>query len=236
MEFAKITSASVKVNDSYHSEYYRNDRSFFMEEIMEETEFTEKIFEKIENEQGCPLCSMVMDYEFNMLATIQYEVTQNDSVRKQIAMEGGFCDFHFRQFKKIANYKTNILLLKALVEFGMHKDVNANINCRFCNAVDQFEDELIRYASELFTDKNFLDRFNMSNGLCVIHLRKILGNINDEELKRIILQIHRDQIDSFKPTLEMMNSATSYLNVDISKRGLINVIIQKLVGRKTAGL
>ncbi|MEW6005292.1 MAG: DUF6062 family protein [Stygiobacter sp.] len=203
-----------------------------MEKILQQHTLKERIFKKLTNQSGCPLCSLIIDFEFSLLAKIQYNITQNDSFRKQIAMEGGFCDFHFKQFKKIANFKTNALLLKSLLEFGIHKDVFAEINCQLCKEINQFENELINYTAELFNDIDFYNRYKKSNGFCVIHLKGMLSNIKDEEIKRKILQIHREQIDNFKPILEMMNSVKSYFDIDISKRGLINVIIQKLVGRK----
>lgn len=203
--------------------------------IMEGNVLKEKLFWKMENESGCPVCSLLMSYEFDLLASMQYDITNNDSLRKQIAMEGGFCDFHFRQFKKIANYKTNILLLKAIVDAGMHKNVNVNIDCRLCNAVNQFENELVHHSSELFSDIDFQDRFKKSNGLCIIHLKEILVNINEEGQKNMILKIHHEQIDRFKPLLEMMSSARSYFDIDINNRELVNVLIQKFAGRKTAG-
>lgn len=203
---------------------------------MSSTEFKKLIFDKIESEPGCPLCSLLMDYEFNLLANIHYEVTRNESIRKQIASEGGFCDFHFRQFKKIANYKTSITLLKSLIDSEIHKNINTNINCHLCNEIKLFENELILFTTDLFNDFDFLhDKFKNSNGFCIIHLKSILQNIKDQNLIDTLTQFHHEQIERFKPIIELMNSSKSYLEISMSNRGLVNVLIQKFAGRKTGG-
>ena len=202
---------------------------------MKEIELKEKLLEKIKDESGCPLCALVMDHEFSLLADIQYDIVRYESLRKEVAAEGGFCDYHFRQFKKISNYKTSIPLLKAIIESGIHKDIYANINCRLCKEINQFEDELIKQTSSLFYDFNFQEIYKKSNGICVIHLKGIIKNIQNEKLRTAIEQFHNEQIDRFKPMLETMSATESYLDIPFSNRELVNILIQKFAGRKTAG-
>ena len=99
----------------------------------------EEIINRIINEDGCPLCAMVLDFEFDFLAKLQHEVAVDESTRKEIANEGGFCDFHFRQFKKIADGKTNILLLKTIIEEKIYESLLEERECRICTAVSKYE-------------------------------------------------------------------------------------------------
>lgn len=170
-----------------------------------------------------------------MLAKIQFGITHDESLRVEVASEGGFCDFHFRQFKRIANFKTNTLLLQAIVESGYYKNVAAEIDCRICRAIDKAENELINDMAELLADIDFQNKHEQSNGVCVVHLKRILETINQDDLKERLIKIHCKQIDRYKPILEELNSGKSYWNIEMGKRDFVNIMIQKFAGRKTAG-
>ena len=113
----------------------------------------------LNSKAGCPVCNAIIDYEFDLLSKLQYEIHNNESVRKEVAGEGGFCDFHFRQFKKVAGGFTNIVLLKALIESGSYEKDNFEIECRLCKQVDSFENSLITAQYELLKDESFKKKF-----------------------------------------------------------------------------
>ncbi len=203
---------------------------------MVEKDFKEKIKKIMAESEECPVCSIAIDYEFDMLAKIQYDITHDESLRAEVAKEGGFCDFHFKQFKRIANFKTSTLLLQSILENGFFKNITAEIDCRICKTVNQIERDLINDLAVLFNDVNFRNKFEKSNGVCAVHLKDILKVIDQEELKEWLIKTHREQIERFKPILEELNSANSYWNIEMSKREFVNLLIQKFAGRKTAGV
>jgi len=206
-------------------------------------ETNKQIIEKIETElsetdtnKGCPLCSIIMDYEYDLLCEIQYEITNEKSSRDQIAGEGGFCDFHFRQFKKIASGKTNVLFLKTIVDTGTYKKENFTINCRLCKSVDKYEEQLLKIFAEYLSTENSRLKFESSNGICFVHLRMLDKYIEDKKISEWLRQTHIHQIERMQPDFDFMNNINSFYEMDSEQRRLINILIEKLAGRKTRSL
>jgi len=67
------------------------------------TAHEEQIFNKMREVRRCPVCALLEDLEFEILCQFQYDLTRNEGVRTAIAKAGEFCDFHFLQFRKLAN-------------------------------------------------------------------------------------------------------------------------------------
>ena len=196
----------------------------------------EELSERISTENGCPLCSMMMDYEFNQIAHIQYEVSNNKIIREMIASEGGFCDFHFRQFRKIANGKTNISLLKSIIEAGAYKEENFQIECRLCKSVNEYEYNLLRVFAEFLSEKEKRTQHEKTNGICFSHLKRLNDFIEDENTKCWLHKVHIEQIERMQTDFDFMNALKSFYEIDREKRKLINILIEKLAGKKIGGL
>ncbi|MFZ0456463.1 MAG: hypothetical protein WCE54_19545 [Ignavibacteriaceae bacterium] len=196
----------------------------------------EELLERIQTEQGCPICSAILDFEFNQISHVQYDVTYIEEIRKQVAREGGFCDFHFRQFKKIANGKTNILLLKSVVEESAYKKNNFIAECRICVNVNKYEENLIKVFVNLILRKEIRSTFENTNGICFVHLRQVNNLLEDEIIKKWLNEIHVQQIERMQSDFENMSQFKSFYEIERKKRRLINILIEKLAGRKTGAL
>ena len=195
-----------------------------------------ELVRRISVENGCPICAMIMDYEFNFISKVQYSVSKDKNVREEIALEGGFCDFHFRQFKKIANGKTNILLLKSIIEVGSYKNNNYSVKCRICKVVDAYEAEIVKSFPSLFNDQAFRLKFENGIGICFDHLNMIKTLIEDKTILEWLFVTHIKQIERLYQDFDDMSKIKSFYEIDRSKRKLINVLIEKLAGRKTRSL
>jgi hypothetical protein len=196
----------------------------------------DKIIGRIETEIGCPLCAIIIDYEFDYLAMLQHKVAVESETRKEIADEGGFCDFHFRQFKKIASGKTNILLLKSIIEEGAYKKDNFRVECRVCKNLVDYEKNLIEAFSALICSERYRDIFGNTNGICFVHLRQVNNFLKDYDVKNWLNIIHVKQIEAMKSDFDNMSRVKSFYEINREKRRLINVLIEKLAGRKTGAL
>lgn len=196
----------------------------------------QKYFSNSAKVVGCPICSMIMDYEFNFISKIQYAVSNEKKTREEIAAEGGFCDFHFRQFKKIANGKTNILLLKSIIEVGAYKRKNFSVNCRICLDIDVYESEIIKSLSYFITDQNFRLNFESSIGICFNHLQMVTIRLEDKKIIEWLIDTHIKQIELMHKDFDDMSKIKSFYEIDRDKRKLINILIEKLAGRKTRSL
>jgi hypothetical protein len=184
---------------------------------------------------GCVDCHMVLDYEFDVLAKLQFDIYTDETMRKEVADEGGFCAYHFRQFKKIANGLTNILLLKTMLECDKYKKENYNIECRVCRRVNNYEDLLMTAQYELLKETTFRSKFNDSTGLCFEHFSRIISLCNNE-CATALRKIHIEQIERLQPVFAEMSALRSFYDIDREKRALINIMIEKFAGRKTHAL
>ncbi len=190
----------------------------------------------LNSKAGCPVCNAIIDYEFDLLSKLQYEIHNNESVRKEVAEEGGFCDFHFRQFKKVAGGFTNIALLKSLIESSSYADNNFRINCRLCKQVDSFENSLITVQYELLKDESFKKKFCDTIGLCFEHFNQVILICDNEDIKNWLKEIHVEQIKRMREDFDFMLTFKSFYEIDREKRALINTMIEKFAGRKTHAL
>lgn len=196
----------------------------------------QEILYTLENEQGCSLCSLILDFEFQLLSKLQLDISNDETFRNNIARKGGFCDFHFRQFKKITNGKTRIVFLKAILEQEAYKKEGFMVECILCKKIENFEKELIEYLVRILTEEQTLKIFEVSNGICFEHLQKVENLVDNEPFKKYLREINIKQLNRLKEDFEYMSKIDSYYEIDHSKRNLINALIQKLSGRKSGGL
>ncbi len=190
----------------------------------------------LNSKAGCAVCSAIIDYEFDLLSKLQYEIHNNESIRKEVAEEGGFCNFHFRQFKKIASGLTNIALLKSLIESSSYKKDNFKIECRLCKQIDSYENSLISAQIELLKEESFKKKFYNTTGLCFEHFRQVISMCDNENIKNWLKEIHVVQIEKMQSDFEYMLQFKSFYEIDREKRKLINIMIEKFAGRKTHAL
>ena len=190
----------------------------------------------LNSKAGCPVCSAIIDYEFDLLSKLQYEIHNNEIVRKEVAEEGGFCDFHFRQFKKIASGLTNIAFLKSLIESSCYKKDNFKIECRLCKQIGSYENSLISAQFELLKEESFKKKFCNTIGLCFEHFRQVISICDNEDIKNWLKEIHVVQIEKMQSDFEYMLQFKSFYEIDREKRKLINIMIEKFAGRKTHAL
>lgn len=193
------------------------------------------LINSMNSEAGCPLCSVVLDYEFEFLAKLQYKVSNDSSFRKEIANKGGFCDYHFRQFKKIANKKTNILLLKSIIEEKFYHKEKFIIDCCICKAVNNYERKCIETFIKIFQDDINKKKYEETNGICFIHLMQIKNITGDINFIHWLEKNYIQHIEKLGPVFEEMSNRSFY-EIEREKRMLINVLIEKLTGRKSRSL
>lgn len=193
------------------------------------------ILKRMKEEDRCPLCAMLQEEEFSLLSTLQYDVSRNESFRKSIVRNGSFCDFHFRQFRKIANQKTNALLL-----FSFAKTVRPSLNpvsirCVLCESLEAFEKQLVHFMADILHDEKNHVLYARSHGLCYLHLRSVHALLSSMKLKKWLITTEYEHIQRDIPVLEKLTSRSFY-DTSKSERKVIPRMVEKFVGRRTIGL
>ena len=206
------------------------------------TAFEKLILSKMRKESRCPVCVLVQEKEFSLLSHLQYRVSQHKRVRKSIAAENGFCDFHFRQFRKIANNRTNAALLLSFIE-EYRKGVQRyprngfpkHVHCRLCNALDAYDKKLEIVMATILRNAMYRKLYVKSSGLCLLHERSVERSLRSIEAKRWLKETQLHQLISKIPMLEHV-VAKSYYDTTAEERGTIPSLVEKFVGRKAIGL
>ncbi len=183
----------------------------------------------------CPVCHLIDNAEFDMLSHVQYDVTHNTNVREAIVNEGGFCEFHFRQFRKIANARSNGLLMIAMVERYSRPENALKLRCRFCAYLDRLEQHLLDAMLLLLKDITFRENYRRHTGLCLGHLDVVIRQIDQFEMKEWLTSTQWEQMKKEIPYLEQMATQSYYDTSNVARGSLVRTV-EKFVGRRTLSM
>ena len=206
------------------------------------TAFEKLLLSKIRKESRCPVCVLVQEKEFSLLSRLQYDVSQIERVRKSIAGENGFCDFHFRQFRKIANNRTNAVLLLSFIEIYRKDEQRSrrngfpkHVHCRLCKALEAYDKKCEIIMAKILNNESYHKLYGKSSGLCLLHERTVERSLRSSEAKQWLKETQLQQLLRTIPMLEHVASK-SYYDTSAEERGTIPSIVEKFVGRKSIGL
>jgi len=202
---------------------------------MNTTEYEEEVLRRLREEQRCPLCAMVREREFDILSHLQYQVTHDEALRNTIAEEGGFCDFHFRQFRKLANAETNSLLLITMVQAYSSQGNSVQATCRLCSELALYESSILEATVGLMAEESARAAYADSSGLCLIHMHAVEQRLDDPHVRLWLRAMQSQQMKRNLPSLVAM-STRSFFDTTQSQRSSILCIVEKFVGRKALGL
>jgi hypothetical protein len=202
---------------------------------MNMTAYEEQILAKMREERRCPVCGLLEDLEFDILRHLQYDVTKNENVRSTIAQAGGFCGFHFRRFRKLANSQTNALLILALIGEYSHHDLDIHVQCRVCEEITSHESRLLETLCTLLHSVDFRVVYEQMAGLCIGHMKEVQRAIDSAADRSWLQSCQLTQMKKAIPGLQQMVER-SYFDTNREQRITIPGSIEKFVGRKALGL
>jgi hypothetical protein len=202
---------------------------------MSTTTFDQTIIDTIKTEPRCPICALVRENEFNMLCQLQYDVTRDRQTRVELSAEGGFCEFHFRQFRKLANSKTNALLLLELIRRYCENNGATPVTCRVCTAVESFEETLVNTLADMLDTEAFRNVYAASGGVCIKHMHDVQARDISESARFWIAERQIEQMKRAVAGLEEL-ATVPYYDTAFSVRGHVIQIVEKFAGRRTLGL
>jgi len=191
----------------------------------------DRLKNKLEKFLRCPVCALLDDFEFDVLCTLQFDVIHDNTLRNTIASEGGFCDFHFRQFRKVANSKTNALLLLAIINHYMQSNMEYSLHCRLCKASAEYEHTLLASFLSLIEDSAFREVYANQCGLCIGHLGSLLAIDTTVTMKAWLNEVLRATVRKDIPALQEM-ATLSYFETAPSSRGSIVRSTERFAGRR----
>jgi len=203
--------------------------------MMNTTAYEQRILRAIQEEWRCPICALLEEEEFDFLADLQYSLSNDEHVRNAFAHEGGFCDNHFRQFRRMASIATNALVLLALVDAHCGTNVPVKLKCRICERLASSEHTLERVLLNLFATHAFRELYGRACGLCLPHRSAVDLHQIYPGLAPWLDEVHRRQIQRFRPVLRELSSR-SFFETTNAERNSIVQLVEKFVGRRAVGV
>jgi len=187
---------------------------------MEETKDNRTRIIEAFSSDGCPLCAMLRRDELDSLyqwVGQSNENAKNSAQIKQLLDAGGFCNFHFWQLQKMSTHYGiasigGQLIDKLLETLKRHKQkyfVDAIkhreshlkiwlIECPLCCELSKKEREYLKELLVVLTDNKYKSEYEQSRGLCMPHLMKITGYIDNDLLLDILYETEIYQLEKLK--------------------------------------
>jgi len=158
--------------------------------------------------RGCPICQMLDKDEYDFMCRFQYQTIKEDKVRQDLISSNGYCNFHFYEMARLTSPMANAIVAKDLLdreiremEEGLLPSVGRN-DCPVCRYVRQREDCCLQEFQSLLPEKSFQEEYERTDGLCRIHLKRILSLLEGNELGQFLLRTQVEQLKQLRLELE----------------------------------
>jgi hypothetical protein len=189
------------------------------------------LLEKMKEEARCPLCGVIEDLEYDQLAHLQHDITEDPNTRARVVDAGGFCAFHFRQFRKLANNWTIALLLDDMITCYLDGRFQSAAECPVCKQTQAYEAELEKGFISHLMNREFHSDYAISNGLCLPHLKTIVEKVDSQQVHELLQNTQSRQLSRLTKSLKNV-IAKAYLDTTREERGAIPRAVEKFVGER----
>jgi len=194
--------------------------------------------------RGCPICHVLDRDESDFMAQLQYQTVSEKKVRGDLVSSNGYCNFHFHQMARLASPMGNALLTKDLIDVeikeieGGFPGSNCKIICPVCRYVAEREDFYLEEFKALLGERSFQKEYDSADGLCRIHLKRVLDLLKKEsEPSQYLLRIHLMHLKLLKVELETFISKVRSTKRDMgAEKDSWWIAIEKWVGKKGLGI
>ena len=159
--------------------------------------------------RGCPICRVLDKDEYNFMCHWQHRTFKEEKARQDLVSANGYCNFHFYEMARLTSPLVNAVVVKDLIdkeieeiEKGAFQSLE-KIDCPVCAYLGQREDFYLQEFKTLLQEKLDQENYEKTDGLCLIHLRRILNLLKGSELSQFLLFTQAAQLK--KLSLELQN-------------------------------
>jgi hypothetical protein len=188
--------------------------------------------------RGCPICNLLEKEESEFMATLQYQTFNEEKIRQSVVSGNGYCNFHFHQMARLASPMGMAILTKDLInaeineiEMGSFRPT-LRIDCPICKYANEREESHVREFRTLLSRESFQKEYEATDGLCRIHLRRVLNLMKEDELHQFILTAHIMHLKLLKVQLETFISKMRSTRDFKEEKDSWWVAIKKMVGKR----
>jgi len=189
--------------------------------------------------RGCLICHVLDKDESDFMAELQYRTIKEEKVRQDVVSSNGYCNFHFHQMARMASPMGNAVLTKDLIDAEIKEIERGSfgptlrIDCLVCKYVDEREEFYVKEFKALLSEKSFQKEYEATDGLCQIHLRRVLNLLKENELSHFLLTTQLMHMKLLKHGLQVFISKIRSTRRDMGdEKDSWLVAIEKMVGKK----
>jgi hypothetical protein len=188
--------------------------------------------------RGCILCYVLDKDETDFMVHLQYQIAKEEKIRQDLVSSSGFCNFHFYQMARLTSPKVIAVLTKELVERETREIKNGSLgsveetDCAVCQYVKKREEFYLEELRVFLPDKSFQNEYESTDGLCRVHLKRVLDLLNENDLRRFLLTTQTMQLKLLRMELETFISKVRSTFRDMgAEKNSWSVAVQKWVGK-----
>jgi hypothetical protein len=189
--------------------------------------------------RGCPICHVLDKDETDFMAQLQYQTIKEEKMRQELVSSNAYCNFHFHQMARLASPMGNATLTKDLIDAEIKEIEKGSfgptlrIDCPVCKYTDEREEVYAKEFKVLLSEESFQKEYEATDGLCRIHLKRVLNLLQEGELHQFMLTSHMMHLRLLKVQLETFISKVRSTSRDFKEeKESWFVAIEKMVGKK----
>lgn len=186
--------------------------------------------------RGCPVCRHLDKDEYDFMCHFQGKAFKEEKVRQDLVSSNGFCNFHFHEMARLTSPLVNAVLTKELIDRGI-KEIErgffGGVECPACEYLGQREGLYLQEITSLLGDTYVQQLYKETDGLCRIHLQRVLNLLGGNEFGQFFLQSESSHLRNLGKELQTFIEKGGRTSREIGKeKNSWWVAIQKWVGRK----
>jgi hypothetical protein len=189
--------------------------------------------------RGCPICHVLDKDETDFMAQLQYQTTKQEKARRDVVSANGYCNFHFHQMARLASPIGNAVLTKDLIDAEIKEiekgsfEPTLRIDCPICKYADEREESYVKEFRTLLSEKSFKKEYEATDGLCRIHLKRVLNLMKEGELCQFLLTTQVLHLRILRSELETFISKVRSTSRDMgNEKNSWWIAIEKWIGKK----
>lgn len=187
--------------------------------------------------RGCPICNVLDEEESDFMAVLQYQTLKEETVRREVVSANGYCNFHFHQMARMASPMGMAILSKDLIDAEIKEAERGSfepalrIDCPICKYIEAREESHVKEFSALLAEGSFRKEYEATDGLCRIHLKRVLNLLREDGCIRFMFASHIMHLKLLRVELETFISKSKSTRDFKEEKDSWLVAIKKITGK-----
>jgi hypothetical protein len=158
--------------------------------------------------RGCPICLRLDKDEYDFMCSLQGKTLKDEKVRQDLVSSNGYCNFHFHEMARLTSPLVNAVIAEELIDREIREIEEGSfpslgrIDCPVCGFLGQRESFYLEEFVILLQESSAQREYEETDGLCQVHIKKILTVLEGNELNQYFLHTQLRQVKRLKGELQ----------------------------------